>query len=674
MEQLPTILIVDDEPRICSGLKRHLQTGYRVETAHSAREALEKSSLPLFDIYLLDIGLPDSDGFRLMKGIFKYNPEAQVVMMTGDASVDSAVKALKQGATDYLKKPFDPEDLEKTLRNVLKQKRLMAANRDMTRRLQHSERRYRYLIQNSPDMIYTLDAKGCFTFVNNAARDLFGYEAGFLIGKEYLVLFEDPDDTRARWHFNERRTGARATSGLQLRIKTGPISQVSRMGINGYADIELNATGVYRREDSGGRRTLVGTYGVVRDVSERKRLEKELIHAKKMQALGNLAGGIAHDFNNLLMGIQGNASLMLMDTRIGDPFYERLKNIEQHVQDGAALTQQLLGFVKGGSYEIRTININELVRKQNRMFGRTRKEIHLREDCEEDIWAVDVDPVQIEQVLLNLYVNAWHAMPEGGTLEIRTRNLRLTAEDPILRTAEMQPGCYIRISVADTGTGMDAGILQRIFEPFFTTKKLGKGSGLGLSLAYGIIRNHGGLIRAFSKPGRGSTFEILLPASDHPVESRQKPVFRRRTGHEKILLVDDEPSVLSIFRDNLKQLGYRVVTAEDGRSAIEMFQKARTPVDLVVLDMHMPGMKSCDVFDALRRIDPEVRVLLASGYSADKSVQTLLRTGCSGFIQKPSTIEQLSSAIRGILDRCNSEAPGRKSRQSISASASIGPG
>lgn len=653
MEENPAVLIVDDEQRMCKGLERLLRRrNYATQTSRTGEEALEKMAGRSYDVYLLDIGLPDIDGIRLMERIVDRWPDAQIIMMTGDASVDTAVMALKRGAVDYLKKPFDPEDLDKTLRNVWKQKQLIESNRSMTERLRFSERRYRYLIQNSPDMIYMLDADGHFTFVNKAVETLFGYEAEYLIGKPYQIIFDDLDVPRAQFRFNERRTGARATSGLELRLKTGPHRQsAAATGVNGHATVELNATGIYRHAMASETFVWIGTYGVVRDVSERKQLQAELLQAKKMQAIGNLAGGIAHDFNNLLMGIQGNASLMLMDLSPDDAFYERIRNIEQHVQNGAALTQQLLGFVKGGNFEIRTVNVNSLIRKQNRMFGRTRKEIVLVESFSADVWPVDVDPVQIEQVLLNLYVNAWHAMPEGGTLEIRTQNIRLGAKEPVIRSAGLHPGRYVQISVADTGKGMDSQTLQRIFEPFFTTKRMGKGSGLGLSLAYGIIQSHGGVIRAYSKPGRGSRFEIYLPASDRVEDSRQVDACCRQGGYESVLLVDDEPLVLNICRDNLKKLGYSVMTAGGGEEAIRCYQKAQPPIDLVVLDMVMPGLNGRETYEALKRMDPHVRVLLTSGYSVEGQAEAILEKGCNGFIQKPFTIEQLSTAVRGILDR-----------------------
>ncbi|GAG21264.1 unnamed protein product, partial [marine sediment metagenome] len=245
--------------------------------------------------------------------------------------------------------------------------------------------------------------------------------------------------------------------------------------------------------------------------TEKKRLEAQFQAAQRMEAIGTLAGGLAHDFNNILMGIQGNTSLILLHKTSTHPDYERLKGIEEGVKSGAELTRQLLGFARGGKYEVRPTNLNELIENQNHMFGRTKKEITIRGKYEDKPWTVEVDQGQIEQVLLNLYVNAWQAMPGGGDLYIETENV--TLDEDYAKPFNMEPGRYVKISVTDSGVGMDEATQQRIFEPFFTTKEMGRGTGLGLASVYGIIRNHGGIISVYSEKGKGTTFEIYLPVS-----------------------------------------------------------------------------------------------------------------------------------------------------------------
>jgi two-component system cell cycle sensor histidine kinase/response regulator CckA len=231
-----------------------------------------------------------------------------------------------------------------------------------------------------------------------------------------------------------------------------------------------------------------------------------------MEAIGTLAGGIAHDFNNLLMAIQGRTSIMLMDKDSSHPDFGHLKGIEGYIGSAADLTKQLLGFARGGKYEVKPTDLNELIKKETRMFGRTKKEITIHEKYEDNLWPVEVDRGQIQQVLLNLYVNAWQAMPSGGELYIRTQNV--TLDENYLKPHQFEPGRYVQISITDTGIGMDKATRERIFDPFFTTKEIGRGTGLGLASAYGILKNHGGFINVYSEKGHGSTFNIYLPASE----------------------------------------------------------------------------------------------------------------------------------------------------------------
>ncbi|MBW1681120.1 MAG: response regulator, partial [Deltaproteobacteria bacterium] len=378
------------------------------------------------------------------------------------------------------------------------------------------------------------------------------------------------------------------------------------------------------------------------------RLEAQLQHAQKMEAVGTLAGGIAHDFNNLLMGIQGYTSLMLLKIDSKHPHYQKLRNIEKYVQSGAELTKQLLGFARGGKYDVKPTEINELLRLTSRMFGRTKKEIRIHEDYAPDLWAVEVDQGQIQQVLLNLLVNAWQAMPGGGDLYLKTRNVTLGATSA--SGFSVRPGAYVKISVQDTGIGMDENIRRRIFEPFFTTKEIGRGTGLGLASAYGIIQNHGGIIDVFSEEGTGSTFEIYLPATVKPVTAEESASQQILEGPETVLLVDDEEMVIEVGSEILKELGYEVLVARSGREALEIYARNANRIDMVVLDMIMPDMGGGQTYDRLKELDPNVKVLLSSGYSEDGEAGEILKRGCNGFIQKPFDIKSLSEKLRGILD------------------------
>jgi two-component system cell cycle sensor histidine kinase/response regulator CckA len=292
--------------------------------------------------------------------------------------------------------------------------------------------------------------------------------------------------------------------------------------------------------------------------------------------------------------------------------------------------------------------LNELVEKTSHMFARTKKEIVLHENYEPEIWTVDADQGQIEQVLLNLYVNAWQAMPGGGNLSLVTKNETLDAFSA--RPYNLEAGDYVKISVGDNGLGMDEKTIHRIFEPFFTTKKMGRGNGLGLASTYGIIKNHNGLITVQSKKGEGTTFCIYLPASKRRLKKEDTPSEEIVKGPETVLLVDDEDMIIEVGGEILKALGYQVLTAKSGKEAVDLYTKNKDKIHMIILDMIMPGLSGGETYDALKKVNPEVKVLLSSGYSVDGEASEILKRGCKGFIQKPFNIKSLSKRLREILD------------------------
>ena len=395
---------------------------------------------------------------------------------------------------------------------------------------------------------------------------------------------------------------------------------------------------------------LTGYTHSLKDITEPKRLEAQLRHAQRMEAIGTLAGGIAHDFNNVLMGIQGHTSLVSLHTDPDDPHFAHLKGIEDMVQRGAELTRQLLGFARGGKYEVKPTDLNELVEKSTEMFGRTKKEIRIHTKHQKGIWAVEVDQAQIEQVLLNLYVNAWQAMPDGGDLYVETKNVAL--DDGFSGSLGPVSGKYVKISVTDTGVGMDKKTQQRVFDPFFTTKEVGRGTGLGLSSAYGIITNHGGIINVYSEEGKGATFNIYLPASEKEIPVKERALLDEVVrGTETILLADDEEDILEVGKKWLKEMGYEVIPAKSGKEAVELYKTHKDEVDLVILDMIMPEMGGGEAYDRIKEVNPQVKVLLSSGYTIDGQATAILGRGCDGFIQKPFSMKTLSLEIRDILDK-----------------------
>jgi CheY-like chemotaxis protein len=344
-----------------------------------------------------------------------------------------------------------------------------------------------------------------------------------------------------------------------------------------------------------------------------------------------------------------------------DPLQESIQSIVRCVKSGSQLTNQLLAFARGGKYVVTPSNLNTIVHKTVEIFARTKREIDLHPVFAKDIWPVEVDPGQIEQVLMNLYVNAWQAMPEGGDLYIELENVQLDEHYARVKPFNVRPGRFVKLSVTDTGVGMSPETQKRIFEPFFSTKEKGMGTGLGLASTYGIIKNHNGFINCYSELGQGTTFNVYFPVCEiqyQPEEgaSEDELVQGVPGGDETILFVDDDEEIISVGRKILASLGYTVLVADGGQAAIDLFLEQQKRIDLVILDYVMPGMGGREVFDALKQIQPDVKVLLSSGYSSTDQVAALIEKGCRGFIQKPYDTVKMSRIIRTILDAAPADA------------------
>jgi two-component system cell cycle sensor histidine kinase/response regulator CckA len=519
------------------------------------------------------------------------------------------------------------------LREIDKLSRIIADGEQTERALSESEEKYRTVLEASPDSVVVYDMEGKVIYLNPAFTRVFGWTLEELAGRTIgNVPEENQPETRM---MIDKVMAGEAFSGIQSRRYTKEGSMVH---------VSISAA-VYRDREG----TPMGSVFNLRDITEQKKLEARLQQVQKMEAVGTLAGGIAHDFNNLLMAIQGNVSLMLFNVKPSHPYYERLKSIEKQIERGAKLTNQLLGYARRGKYEVKPINLNRLVEETADAFGRTKKEITIRLALAQDLFAMEADEGQIEQILLNLYVNAADAMPGGGQLVLKTRNA--THKEITNKPYEVKPGNYILLTVTDAGTGIDKETQQRIFEPFFTTKEMGRGTGLGLASVYGIVKGHGGYIDVNSRKGRGTTFSIYLPASEKRVSKPVKGGEQAIKGTETILLVDDEETVLDLGAQMLEQLGYTVLEANGGAEAIEIYKTRRDDIDLVMLDMIMPEISGGEVCIAIKEINPDVRVLLSSGYSIEGQASAILKRGCDGFIQKPFSVERLSMSVGEILGK-----------------------
>ena len=391
---------------------------------------------------------------------------------------------------------------------------------------------------------------------------------------------------------------------------------------------------------------------IIAGAIQAEELYRNLVQIQKVDSLGSLTSGIAHDFNNVLAAVLASASYVRQQTSPDSSTIRYLEAIETSAHRGAALTKQLLSFVRHERPRVTVLDVNRGVEQTLTILERSfDKIIVLQRRLAPDLRPVEMDPSQFEQVLLNLAVNARDAMPEGGTFTITTHNTRLAPADPQRPPVALPDGDYVCLTFRDTGSGMDPGTMARIFEPFFTTKAHGRGTGLGLSVVRSIVRSFGGEIRVVSAVGRGALFEVYLPATTKPLPAPPPPPpAKARGGHECILLAEDEDVIREMAQLELEARGYRVIAAVDGQAALERYQQDWSNIDLAVVDMVMPRLSGPELFARMKAINPGVRVVVSSGYSHDLEGQRMLEQGCLGFLQKPYSAEALATNIRAVLD------------------------
>jgi len=524
--------------------------------------------------------------------------------------------------------------------NSIEKKTLLGVARDITERhraeqlLRESEEKYRTLFEETKDALFIATVGGEMLDLNPAGVELFGYSSREeLEGVNAGDLYVNPHD-RERFQKRIADSGFVKDYEMILKRKDG-----RRINVLVTATVMVNERG-----------EITAYRGIMRDITEKKQLEQQLFQAQKMESIGTLAGGIAHDFNNILGGILGYASFMKAKIDAGHPFQNYIDTIEKSAVRASELTAKLLAFARGGKYDVKPVDINRLVEETLQIMGSTLdKSIEIHVDPEPELATVEADAAQLQQILMNLCLNARDAMPAGGRLVIKTFPAVVDGKY-FGRYFGAKAGRYVAVAVTDTGIGMAEETKQRIFEPFFTTKEKGKGTGLGLSMVYSVVKNHGGFVSVYSEPGIGSTFKVYLPESGKPELKIASTAAMPRGHNELILVVDDEAALRSLAHDTLEAYGYRVMSTENGLEAVEVYQKHKDEISVVILDMVMPKMGGHEAFLKLKEINPHVKALLSTGYSQTGKAQEILDSGVLGFIQKPYQLNELLLKLDSVLN------------------------
>jgi len=778
MDGNENILIVDDDSRMCDTVETLLKNkGYAIQTTNNGKKAIEYLSQNNFDLALLDIVMPEVNGLAVMDYINRKTPETLVIVITGYRSEELAIESLRKGAYDYLKKPFEPEKLIRTVGNALNKKRLKTENGIINEKLSLVQTRYKYLVDNSPDIIYTLDHRGEFTFVNETVNSLLGFNPDQLIGKHYSSIIHEEDIDRSTYHFNEKRTGKRAvpTTGIRLKYyKNGNGTEKVR---NNTLAVELRAVGIYDKPADSKDKHFMGTYGVIRDISlrlksekalreskkrlnnilnsiqagiilsnfktheilyanyaalkmiglpkeriigslcheylcpeeaerhpitdlgrrmhnlecliingngveipvfrtvrsieldgkeylldsffdisQKKALEVRLQRAEKMEAIGTLAGGVAHDLNNVLSGIVSYPELLLMKTPEDSPLRKPLLTIQESGKKAADIVNDLLTLARRGAAVMEVLNLNNIISDYLKTPEYEKllsyyPNIEVVLDFESDLLNMLGSAIHISKTVMNLISNAAEAIQRDGSIIISTENRYV--DRPVGGYDDIAEGDYVILKVIDRGIGIPPEDVDRIFEPFYTKKKMGRsGTGLGMAVVWGTVKDHRGYIEVQSKINEGSTFTLYFPATrERKIKDKSPTPLEQYMGKgESILVVDDIKEQRDIADSLLSELGYSVTTLSSGQEAVEYMKNHSA--NLVILDMIMePGLDGLETYRGIIKSHPGQKAIITSGFSETGRVKEAQMLGAGQYIKKPYTIEKIGVAVKTELEK-----------------------
>ncbi len=629
----PQVLLVEDNPADARLIQEQLIDfgATQFEIRHVARlsEALRLLESSHFDLMLLDLSLPDEQGLETLLRAHRQSPGVPIVVLTGFDDEALAMRTLREGAQDYLVKgQADGAAVARSMRYAIERSRSEQALRD-------SEERYRFLFDNNPHPMWVFDTETLrFLAVNSAAISHYGFSREEFLAMTIRDIRPSAEIPQLLKDLEETSEGVKSVGIRRHWKKDGSIINVE---ITGHA-----------LTFDGRPASLV----LANDVTERIRLEEQLLQSQKMEAIGRLAGGVAHDFNNLLTVITGYGQMMLNRLQPGEPMYGDMEEVLSAANRAALLTNQLLAFSRRRVAEPKIFDLNLVVGTMEKMLQRLiGDDIVLTSALAAQAGMIKADPGQIEQVIMNLVVNARDAMPRGGKIAIETANQDLDSAYARIHLG-VSPGRYVMLAVSDTGRGMTEEVRRRIFEPFFTTKEPGKGTGLGLSTVYGIVKQSGGEIWVYSEPDRGTTFKLYFPLAqaDEEIAKRRPSQSRLRRGVETILLVEDDAEVRTMVRRILLQQGYHILEAPDGAEAVRVAGGHPAQIHLLLTDVVMAQMSGRELATALTHARPDMKVLYMSGYTDNAAIQIGELEPGMQFIQKPFRPDSLIRKIREVLD------------------------
>ena len=626
------VLVVDDDSQLLRTLSDILNLrGYSPHTASNAVDGLALAAqAPAPAVALVDLKLPDMDGLELVRRLREISALTETVILTGNASVDTAVRALREQSHDYLLKPVAPDQLLGVLSRASERWR----RRSVEETLRHTEERSHLLLESISDVVAVITEEGRLEFATVSLEKQLGYRLGEVTGQSCIEWLHEQDAEKLSVFLRTQIATPDSTGSIELRV---------RHRDDTWRTLACQVTNLR------GRPAIKGFLVTARDVTDAQQLERQFRQAQKMEVVGNLAGGIAHDFNNVLTAVLGYSELVLARDELPGDLRADIDEIRQAGQRAARLTRQLLAFSRQQPSEAKVVNIepvlSELARMLERLIG---EQIALEIRHEADVAPMLVDPTQLEQVVTNLVVNARDAIADGGTITVETANVAvLTAIN-----GGPAPGDYVRLTVRDNGCGMTEEVRARVFEPFFTTKEPGKGTGLGLSTCYGIVQQANGGIVIDSEVGRGTTIHTYWPrAAEGLADNEVAKVEQRKVGgNERILVVDDDDGVRRLAAAILQRHGYSVDTVASGEEALQVLDALQTRPHLVLSDVVLTGISGWQLASLLLDFHPDTRVLLMSGYDKPPGGETLTIPALGSPLPKPFSAADLTARVRQTLD------------------------